>query len=222
MNAQQLEYIRIRLRSALLDDSGGTKGQLEAFSEHPPADKNGYTRHRMHKVELEGGHQVYSDNSAVYVMETRSRRQPLPPMKEFAYAHCAWRRAVRQLDEHQQAWLKYCYGWDLSFKLQTLICQHVWETYEKKLAGTKLQKRVKLRLVLLVWLAVQDVAAKNWNDQYTEYAATALANLMSISRETWYQTYATPWQVLKGIASNLDEGALIDAQVRVGSHYADD
>lgn len=38
MNAQQLEYVRIQLRAALADDSGGTKGQLEAFEEHPPAD----------------------------------------------------------------------------------------------------------------------------------------------------------------------------------------
>lgn len=29
MNEQQLEYVRTQLRAALLDDSGGTKGQLE-------------------------------------------------------------------------------------------------------------------------------------------------------------------------------------------------
>ncbi len=29
MNAQQLEYVRIQLRAALVDDSGGTKGQLK-------------------------------------------------------------------------------------------------------------------------------------------------------------------------------------------------
>ncbi|WP_025118815.1 MULTISPECIES: bacteriophage antitermination protein Q [unclassified Serratia (in: enterobacteria)] len=222
MNEQQLEYIRIRLRSALLDDSGGTKGQLEAFREHPPVDKNGHVRQRLHVVELEGGRKVKAENTAVYVMETRSRRQPFPPMNEFAYAHCAWRRAVHQLNEPQQAWLKYCYGWDLSFKLQTLICQHVWEIYEKQLVGSRLQKRVKLRLISLVWLAVQDVAAKNWNDGYREYAASTLSSLMSITRETWYQTYAAPWQALKAIATNLDEEALIDTQGKVGSHYAED
>lgn len=42
MNAQQLEFIRLELTRALLDDSGGTKGQLEAFSEHPPADNKSY------------------------------------------------------------------------------------------------------------------------------------------------------------------------------------
>jgi hypothetical protein len=40
MNLQNLEYTRIEVRRALLDLSGATKGQLEAFSENPPADKN--------------------------------------------------------------------------------------------------------------------------------------------------------------------------------------
>lgn len=55
MNAQQLEYIRLELTRALHDDSGGTKGQLQAFIEHPPADKNHLPRQKIHKVALEGG-----------------------------------------------------------------------------------------------------------------------------------------------------------------------
>lgn len=35
MKAQQLEYVRIQLRAALVDDSGGTKGLLEAFCGTP-------------------------------------------------------------------------------------------------------------------------------------------------------------------------------------------
>lgn len=37
-NLQTLEYVRAELKLALLDFSGGTKGQLEAFSENPLAD----------------------------------------------------------------------------------------------------------------------------------------------------------------------------------------
>jgi hypothetical protein len=212
MNAPQLEYVRTKLRGALPDYSGGTKGQLEAFSENPPADKNGLPRQKLHVVELEGGRKVKAENGAVYVMETRSRRQPMPPMDEFDYAHCCWRRAVRKLEEHQQAWLRYCYGGDLDFNFQTAICQHVWEVYEKAHTGVKVQKRVRMRIISLVWLAVQDVAAKNKNDVYREYAATALASLLSVHRDTWYQTYATPWQELKAIVAELDEGALMGAQ----------
>jgi hypothetical protein len=215
MSTQQLEYIRIKLRSALPDYSGGTKGQLEAFSENPPADKNGLPRQKLHVVELEGGRKVKAENGAVYVMETRSRRQPMPPMNEHDFAFCPWRRAVRKLEGHQQAWLRYCYGSDLDFKFQEVICQHVWEVFEKARVGVKMQRRVKLRIVSLVWLAVQDVAAKNKNDTYREYAATVLADLLSVHRDTWYQTYATPWQELKAIVTDLDEGSLLRAQAKV-------
>lgn len=215
IDTPQLEYVRSKLRSALPDYSGGTKGQLEAFRENPPADKNGLPRHKLHVVELEGGRKVKAENGAVYVMETRSRRQPMPPMNEFDYAHCAWRRAVRKLEDHQQAWLRYCYGGDLDFNLQTVICQHLWQVFEKAHAGDKMQKRVKLRIISLVWLAVQDVAAKNKNEAYQEYAATALANLLSVHRDTWYQTYAAPWQELKAIATDLDEGSLLGAQGKI-------
>lgn len=52
MNEQQLEYVRINLRAALLDSSGGTKGQLEAFAEHQPADKQRNPRKPVHIVAL--------------------------------------------------------------------------------------------------------------------------------------------------------------------------
>lgn len=219
MNAQQFEYIRINLRTALVDSSGGTKGQLEAFAEHPPADKERNPRKPVHVVALDDGRggvrQVKAENSALYVLETRSRRRPLPPINECEFAAAPWRRVVNLLPEHEQAWVRYCYGHNLDFKLQTLICQHVWETYERELEGVKLQKRVRLRLISLVWLAVQDVAAKNKNDEYREYAATALANLLAINRDTWYQTYAGPWRTLKSIASALDEGALGEVKGKV-------
>lgn len=219
MNAQQLEYIRINLRAALVDLSGGTKGQLEAFAEHPPADKARNPRKPVHVVALDDGRggvrQIKAENSALYVLETRSRRRPLPPINECEFAAAPWRRAVNLLPAHEQAWVRYCYGHNLDFKLQTLICQHVWESYDKELAGVKLQKRVRLRLISLVWLAVQDVAAKNKNEEYREYAATALANLLAINRDTWYQTYAAPWRALKSIAMSLDEEALVEVKGKV-------
>ncbi|MER5247350.1 antitermination protein, partial [Serratia marcescens] len=94
MNAQQLEYIRLELTNALHDDSGSTKGQLQAFIEHPPADKNHYPRQRIHKVELEGERWADAENSAVYALETRSRRRPMPPINDHVFSSCAWRRAV--------------------------------------------------------------------------------------------------------------------------------
>lgn len=208
MRAQQLEYIRIKLRAALFDGSGKTKGQLQAFSENPPADKGIHPRKPAHFIEFDDGRRVESQNSALYVMETRSRRRPLPPINDNVFNYCMWRRAVLTLEEGPQAWLRYCYGFDLSFSLQTAICKFIWEVFETKYCHKKQQKRVKLRLIALVWLAVQDVAAKNNNESFKEYAATSLAEMLSVHRDTWYQTYAEPWKIFKTIAQNLDESSL--------------
>ena len=212
MNAQQLEYVRIQLRAALVDDSGGTKGQLEAFAEHPPADKNRNPRQQVHVVELDNGRggvrRVKAENSALYVLETRSRRRPMPPIKDQAFSSCAWRRAVLKLDVSQQAWIRYCYGFDLNFRYQQEICRFVWESYLKQHEGVKFQKRVEKRLIQLVWLAVQEIAARNTNETYRNYAATTLAGFLSIHRDTWYETYAEPWGGFKELAAELDISGL--------------
>ena len=212
MNAQQLEYVRIQLRAALVDDSGGTKGQLEAFAEHPPADKDRNPRKQVHMVELDNGRggirRVKAENTAMYVLETRSRRRPMPPIRDQVFSSCAWRRAVLKLDAPQQAWINYCYGLDLRYEYQIQICNYIWGKYEKELNGAKFQKRVKHRMVSLVWLAIQDLAARNRNELYKEYAATALAGFLSVHRDTWYQTYASSWTRFKWIINKLDSEAL--------------
>lgn len=208
MNNQLLQYARTELAMALMDLSGGTKGQLEAFSEHPPADKNKYPRQHIHKVQLEGNKQVRSERGPTYTLETRSRIRPSPPMKEFEFASCAWRRAVNTLPVHQNSWIRYCYGFDLKFDHQKNICEAVWLAYEKSLPAGLLEK-TKKRLVSLVWLAVQDVASKNKNESYKEYAGSALANLMTVSRSTWCEVYSHHWQGLKLAASELDYDSLI-------------
>lgn len=212
MNAQQLEYVRIQLRAALADDSGGTKGQLEAFAEHPPADKNRNPRQQLHVVELDNGRggvrRVKAENSALYVLETRSRRRPMPPIRDKAFSSCAWRRAVLKLDVSQQAWIRYCYGFDLNFRYQREICRFVWESYLKQHEGVKFQKRVEKRLIQLVWLAVQEIASRNTNETYRNYAATTLAGFLSIHRDTWYETYAQPWGRFKELAAELDISGL--------------
>lgn len=141
MNLQELEYTRIELRRALADLSGSTKGQLQAFSEHPPADKNKYPRHHP-EIVMEGGEGCGSKvvktlATPLYVLETRSRRRPLPPIKDTEFACSAWRRSVNGLGEHLQAWVRYCYGHDLAFRYQRLMCQHVWEEFQRQHSGKK-------------------------------------------------------------------------------------
>jgi len=208
MNEQQLEYVRIQLRAALLDDSGGTKGQLEAFAEHPPADKKLNPRKHIHIVKLDNGHGgircVKAENSALYVTETRSRRCPMPPIKDSIFSSVKWRRAVYKLSNNEQAWVKYCYGYHLDYKFQVEICEMIWCEFCKLYPDLKLQKRVEKNVLRLVWLAVQDVAAKKRNNGYTHYAGALLSNMLSVNRSTWSRVYAKYWAVLKEIVEIVD------------------
>ena len=218
MNLQELEYIRIELRRALMDFSGATKGQLQAFSEHPPADKNKFPRQHPQLV-MEGGTGcgpkiVNTLATPVYVLETRSRRRPLPPMKDTEFATSAWRRSINGMEEHLQAWVRYCYGYDLNFRYQTLMCQHVWTQFQRQHGGRKLQGRVTKKLVGLVWLAAQEVAASRNNDTYQEYAGAALARMVSVERSTWLRVYAAHWAAFKAAFVEMDSLALCESLAR--------
>lgn len=211
MRLQDLEYARINLRYALADFSGKTKGQLEAFSENPPAEKNRITRKPVHTVELEDGRggtrKVRAHNTAVYALETRSRRRPLPPIGEDEFAASPWRRAVNQLSEHEQAWLRYCYGYDLDFRHQITLCEYVWREFQLCLPPGLIRKTQK-RLSSLVWVAVQEIACTQSNSSFKKYAGALLASRLGVSRSTWSRIYASHWQLLKRLVRSLDEMAL--------------
>ncbi|EBY6260730.1 antitermination protein [Salmonella enterica subsp. enterica serovar Warnow] len=215
-----LEYTRIKLRQALRDLSGGTKGQLEALSEHPPADKNVYPRKHIHRVQLED-RTVDALVTPVYALETFSRRRPAPPMNDFEYADSSWRRAVNTLDTGQQAWLRYCYGGDLAFRHQTAICESVWNVYKGSVSAS-MQRKVVKRLISLVWLAVQEIAATRQREDYRQIAGSALANLMAVSRSTWCETYAPHWRGLKSVVAALDDVALWDVLKHYRNHDLSD
>ena len=211
MNPQLVEYARIELTRALMDTSGKTKGQLQAFSENPLADKNRNPRRPVHVVELEDGRggtrTIKAENTALYVLETRSRRRPMPPITDNEFAAAPWRRAVNALPEYQQAWLRYCYGFDLTFRYQTLICETIWNGHQKYLVAGLLKKTQK-RIVSLIWLAVQEIAAQRMNDTYKQYAGALLATHLGVSRSTWCEVYASHWQQLKQSVEALDLLAL--------------
>ncbi|HBW3346603.1 bacteriophage antitermination protein Q [Klebsiella pneumoniae] len=211
MSIQILADIREELFWALADFSGKTKGQLEAFRENPLAEKGGYKRQPVHTIEFEDGRRVKSEIGAVYVMETRSRRRPMPPIGDREFEGARWRRAVNRLEPYEQAWLRYCYGFDLKFSYQEIICKYVWEIHKKNNLK-KMQRRVEKKLIALVWLAAQEIAARNMNDTYKEKAGAVLASLMSIHRQTWGETYAGHWQQFKNEFSELDRQSLLRAR----------
>ncbi|MDF7681525.1 bacteriophage antitermination protein Q [Enterobacteriaceae bacterium ESL0689] len=207
MDLQLIEYARIELTRALMNNLGKTKGQLQAFSEHPLAEKGYFPRKQIHMIEFDDGRRVKALNSSLYVLETRSRRRPMPLINDYEFAGAPWRRAVNFLPEYEQAWLRYCYGFDLTFRYQTLICEIIWNRHQKYLPAGLLNK-TKRRLTALIWLAAQDVAATRSNNTYKEYAGAALARLMSVNSSTWLRVYAPHWAKFKRAFAELDTDAL--------------
>lgn len=132
----------------------------------------------------------------------------MPPIKNSAFSSTKWRRAVYKLNNNEQAWVKYCYGYNLDYKFQVEICEMVWCDFFKSNPGLKLQKRVEKNVMRLVWLAVQDVAAKKRNDSYTQYAGGLLSSMLTVNRSTWSRVYARYWGSLKKIVDSLDSVVL--------------
>ncbi|ASG38003.1 bacteriophage antitermination protein Q [Enterobacter roggenkampii] len=208
MNAQQLEYVRIQLRAALVDDSGGTKGQLEAFAEHPPANKNKNPRQQVHVVELDNGRggvrRVKAENSALYVLETRRRSSSTSLIRERAFQNCKWRRTVSKLSKAQQSWVRYCYGYDLDYDYQKNICESIWFIYLSQQKEVKIQSRVKRKLLALTWLAIQERARVVGGKTYN-LSNRVLSERLDIARQTWFEIYALRWAELQKIVSDFDE-----------------
>ncbi|EBY7873420.1 hypothetical protein D6L21_06865 [Salmonella enterica subsp. enterica serovar Muenster] len=59
-------------------------------------------------------------------------------------------------------------------------------------------------MVRLVWISVQDEAAKHSNELYKEYAGAELARMISISRQSWSKSRSSRWGLLKLVVGRLD------------------
>ncbi|MFS7246622.1 bacteriophage antitermination protein Q [Rahnella inusitata] len=202
-----IDYIRERVITALADHSGATKGQLEAFEEHAPADTARKKRKRIHFVQLEKS-RVSADIEPVSCAETRSRVRPLPPIHEITFRSSSWRRAISLMDGEHLAWIRYCYGYDLAYSHQLTICQYIWSEFERRCRGRKVTAKKRARLSSLVWLAVQTYASQGAGRLAHEYSAGDLASLSGVSKSNWAENYAAQWDELIKSCGELDLSSL--------------
>ncbi|MGO2923878.1 MAG: bacteriophage antitermination protein Q [Hafnia paralvei] len=199
MRACNLEYVRERLNLALADYGSRTKGQLDAFQGAALINTSRYKRRPA--VEIGG---QYRQSDPVACSETRGGKRPKPPIEEITFCLSSWRRAVFELEDHQRAWIYYCYAHNLDYDYQVQITKHVWEEFKKTLAGKRITKKVTARLAQLVWLAVQQRAHNCRGIHGKDYTATQLADLMAVSRSTWSECYRAHWETLLVIVLGLD------------------
>jgi hypothetical protein len=79
------------------------------------------------------------------------------------------------------------------------MCQYVWAQFQHQ-QGVRSSRTESQKLVGLVWLAAQEVAASRNNDTYQEYAGAALARMVSVERSTWLRVYAAHWAAFKALS----------------------
>lgn len=205
MRPCNLEYVRERLNLALADYGSRTKGQLDAFQGAALINTSRYKRRPA--VEIGG---QYRQSDPVACTETRGGKRPKPPIEEITFCLSSWRRAVFELEDHQRAWVYYCYAHNLDYDYQVLITKHVWEEFKKTLAGKRITKKVTARLAQLVWLAVQQYAYTRRAMDGESRKACELASLLGVAPDNWSKHYADHWSNLILECERLDEGVLRD------------
>ncbi|WP_440863246.1 bacteriophage antitermination protein Q [Symbiopectobacterium purcellii] len=214
MNQQYVEYLRGCVSTALADVRQTGRGQLDTFNGAAMVGTTVHTRKRPRLVQLEG-RKVCATTDPMHCTETRSRRKPMPPIDPITYSTASWRRALGHLEPHQEAWIRYCYGNDLNYDYQVIICQHVWNEYRETLSGKRTTDRSRRRIESLVWLAVQRYASEcGCPKACPDYSDSELAVLSGVTKSTWSENYRHHWQGLIACVSCLDSDALLAVKTR--------
>lgn len=206
----QDEYVRDMLRFALSDLQATQKGQLAIMGETAAGDS--FTSKPLRTVEM-GGNAIQVESEAVTYREGKKYKQNKPLILEGTFRTVIWRQAVNKLSELHQSWAKYCYGNDLNYGHQIIICQAVWERFTKSAAENGLKKmagKTLQKVRALVWLSVQASLAKI-NEIGKQYSSSELSALLGIARNNWQDNYLPRWALLLATCEALDLEALAHA-----------
>lgn len=160
-------------------------------------------------IEIDGKN-IRVPAQTIHATEVKKYKCSSVLISETDFRHLRWSRAVKQLCEHEHAWVNYCYGGKLDFDFQIIICRYVWSAFEKFLCEQKLKLRKNTITLLhnLTWLIVQNCVYQIKNYKYL-YNQTQLALLSKKSLSSWQHHYSQHCNYLNSICNQLDREALI-------------
>ncbi|ARF52750.1 bacteriophage antitermination protein Q [Pantoea stewartii] len=197
------EYVREQLRVALCDLPLGQKGQIAIMSDMAGGDD--YTDRPTREVES-GESVVKIEAEPVRYREGKKYKQNKPLILEAAFKTGIWRQAVNKLPDLHLAWAKYCYGEDLKFDHQLIICKDIWDRFlvrESETRTRKMAEKMQQKLRSLVLLAVQVSVGKVRGPQL-EYTGAHLSQLLGIKPNNWQGHYLPRWSLLLALCEELD------------------
>lgn len=197
------EYVRDQLRTALYDLPLGQKGQIAIMSDMAGGDS--FTGRPSRSVESGDG-EIVIDAEPVRYRQGKKYKQNKPLILEATYKSGIWRQAVNKLAEPHLAWAKYCYGEDLKFDHQLIICKEVWDRFlsrENATGQKKMANKTQQKVRSLVWLAAQ-VAVRQIRGPALEYTGAQLSRFLGLKPNNWQTHYSPRWALLLAVCADLD------------------
>lgn len=175
-------------------------------------------RRSMRKIIIDGD-EIKIPAQTTHVTETRRYKGSSILISDLNFTYLSWSYAVRELNTPYFEWISYCYGNNLDFDYQVVICRHVWMMFETyiKLQKKRIRKNTIKILRSLTWLAVQSAVYKIKTDD-DFYDRKTLAKLIEKSNTTWRENYSQYWQLLLNVCYKLDWESLINVDRKQRDH----
>ncbi|EJI7426803.1 antiterminator, partial [Escherichia coli] len=170
-------------------------------------DTGRYRRKKIRYRDEVTGKMITRDNPPIPGKQSLAKGTSIPLVSPVEFSTSSWRRAVLELEEHQKAWLLWCYSGNVCWEDQVTITQWVWSEFKAQSGTRKIAGKTQERLKRLIWLAVQDVKSELVGRETYEHQA--LAVLMGVAKSTWTTTHRPHWLAMRGSAEGLDRDALI-------------
>lgn len=197
------EYVRDQLRTALYDLPLGQRGQIAIMSDMAGGDS--FTE-KPTRLVASGESAVQIEAEPIRYRLGKKYKQNSPLIMEATYKSGIWRQAVNKLPDQQVAWAKYCYGEELKFDHQLIICKEIWDRFlksENETRSKKMTDKMQLKLRALVLLAVQVTVGKIRGPRL-EYTNVDLSQLLGIKPNNFQGNYLPRWSQLLAVCEGLD------------------
>jgi len=202
------EYVRERL-FFVFNVTDDIKRDKKIVLRHVDVSNPANFRRPSTVIEIDGKN-IRVPAQTIHATEVKKYKSSSVLISEINFHHLRWSRAVKNLCEHELAWVNYCYGGKLDYDFQIIICRYIWATFEKFLyvQNLKLRKNTITLLHNLTWLIVQNCVYQIKNNKYL-YNQTQLASLSKKSLSSWQHHYSQHCNHLNSICNQLDREALI-------------
>ena len=210
ISVPQLEYLRESLTEALMMYSKSHQSPTSGAAAGGSSDR--YKARPKRKIAIGDDSEkfIIVDADPVTYREGKKYKTSSLPVSPAIFRQILWRLSMHKLPAEEFAWLSYCYGDDMTFDHQVMLCQHIWNGLIMNLTDqAKMNKKTEKTLRAATWLAVQECKNKINRGEF-KYSQKSLSELCGIKYGTWRENYAPRWSAMISVCMELDEKSLVN------------